>query len=144
VDSNSVVWIVIAVVAVIVVIAVVALLARVRNNRRHAQAEQMREEIDQKTQHVERRDAIAAETAARARAAQAEAEVKAAEAARLQGTARTHHEAATASRECKNGGGYGTGFRCVRHRGRRATNGRPMMTRLSAKRARAIGLAGLL
>ena len=98
-DSNTVVWIVIAVVAVIVVIAVVALLARARNNRRHAQAERMREEIDQKTQHVDRRDAIAAETEARARAAQAEAEVKAAEAARLQDTAHTHHEAATASRE---------------------------------------------
>ena len=98
-DSNTVVWIVIAVVAVIVVIAVVALLARARNNRRHAQAERMREEIGQKTEHTERREAIAAETAARARAAQAEAEVKAAEAARLQGTARTHHDAATASRE---------------------------------------------
>jgi len=100
VDSNSAVWIVIAVVAAIVVIALVAFLARsARNKRRHAQAEEMRQEIGHKTEYVEKREAIAAETAARARAAQAEAEVKAAEAARLQGTARTHLESASTSRE---------------------------------------------
>jgi hypothetical protein len=99
VDSNSAVWIVIAV-AAIVVIALVAFLARsARNKRRHAQAEEMRQEIGQKTEHVEKREAIAAETEAKARAAQAEAEVKAAEAARLQGTARTHRESASTSRE---------------------------------------------
>ena len=71
-DSNSVIWIVIAVVAAIVVIALVAFLARsARNKRRHAQAEEMRQEIGQKSQHVEKRKAIAAETEARARAAQA-------------------------------------------------------------------------
>ena len=49
-DSNSVVWIVIAVVAAIVVIALVAFLARsARNKRRHAQAEEMRQEIGQKS-----------------------------------------------------------------------------------------------
>ena len=99
-DSNNAVWIVIAVVAAIVVIALVAFLARsARNKRLHAKAEEMREEIGQKTQHVERREAVAAETEARARAAQAEAEVKAAEAARLQDTARTHRESAYTSRE---------------------------------------------
>ena len=99
-DSNSAVWIVIAVVAAIVVIALVAFLARsARNKRRHAQAEEMRQEIGQKTEHVEKREAIAAETEARVRAAQAEAEVKAAEAARLAGTARTHRESASTSRE---------------------------------------------
>ena len=98
-DSNSAVWIVIAV-AAIVVIALVAFLARsARNKRRHAQAEEMRQEIGQKTEHVEKREAIAAETEARVRAAQAEAEVKAAEAARLAGTARTHRESASTSRE---------------------------------------------
>jgi hypothetical protein len=59
----------------------------------------MREEIGHKAGHVEKREAIAAETEAKARAAQAEADAKAAEAARLQGTARTHRESASASRE---------------------------------------------
>jgi flagellar biosynthesis/type III secretory pathway M-ring protein FliF/YscJ len=100
VDSNSVVWIVIAVVAAIVVIALVAFLARsARNKRRHAKAEEIRQEIGQKAEHVEKREAIAAETEARARAAQADAEVKAAEAARLQDTARTHRESASTSRQ---------------------------------------------
>jgi flagellar biosynthesis/type III secretory pathway M-ring protein FliF/YscJ len=99
VDSN-VVWIVIAVVVAIIAIALIAFLARsARNKRRHAQAEELREEIGQKTHHVEKREATAAETEARARAAQAEAEVKAAEAARLQDTARSHRDAATNSRE---------------------------------------------
>ena len=47
-DSNAVIWIVIAVAAAIVVIALVAFLARARNNRRHAEAERLRQEIGQK------------------------------------------------------------------------------------------------
>jgi hypothetical protein len=48
---------------------------------------------------LERREALAQETAAKARAAQAEAEVKAAEAARLQEHAAQHQSEAAASRE---------------------------------------------
>ena len=82
--TNTLVWIIVAAVAALIVIAVLAYLAR--NRRRHVQAEQIREEIAQKTQRVEKREAFADETAAKARAAQAEAEAKAAEAARLKET----------------------------------------------------------
>ncbi len=95
-DRNAMVWIIVAVVA-IVVIALVAFV--VRNSRRRAEAERLRSEIGERTQHLERREAVATETEAKAKAAQAEAEAKAAEAARLQNTARTHREAVTTSRE---------------------------------------------
>jgi hypothetical protein len=95
-ESNVVIWIVVAV-AVIVVIGFVAW--TVRNSRRRAEAERLRGEIGQRSEHLEKREAVAAETEAKAKAAQAEAEAKAAEAARLQNTARTHREAVDASRE---------------------------------------------
>ena len=95
-DRNAMVWIIVAVVA-IVVIALVAFV--VRNARRRAEAERLRSEIGERSQHLEKREAVATETEARAKAAQAEAEAKAAEAARLQNTARTHREAVTTSRE---------------------------------------------
>jgi predicted Holliday junction resolvase-like endonuclease len=96
--DNTMIWIIVAIGA-IVVIGVVALLARnARNQRRHVQAEQLREEIDHESHRVAKREALAEETAAKARAAKAEAEAKAAEAARLQQNADTHHEAVTTSR----------------------------------------------
>lgn len=95
-ESNAVVWIVVAVVA-IVVIAFVAW--TVRNSRRRAEAERLRGEIGHQTEHLEKREAVAAETEARAKAAMAEAEAKAAEAARLENTARTHREAVDTSRD---------------------------------------------
>jgi Tfp pilus assembly protein PilE len=95
-DSSAVVWIVVAVVAIIVV-AFVAY--TVRNSRRRAEAERLRGEISHRTEHLEKREAVAAETEAKAKAAKAEAEAKAAEAARLENTARSHREAVTTSRE---------------------------------------------
>ncbi|AEV75396.1 hypothetical protein MycrhN_4915 [Mycolicibacterium rhodesiae NBB3] len=95
-DSNAVVWIVVAVVA-IVVIAFVAW--TIRNSRRRAEAERLRGEIGHRTEHLEKRAAVAAETEARARAAKAEAEAKAAEAARLENTARSHREEVDTTRE---------------------------------------------
>jgi len=95
-DSNVVVWIVVAVVA-IVVIGFVAW--TVRNSRRRAEAERLRGEIGHRTEHLEKREAVAAETEAKAKAAKAEAEAKAAEAARLENTARGHREAVSTSRE---------------------------------------------
>ncbi len=95
-DSNVVIWIVVAVAAV-VVIAFVAW--TVRNSRRRTEAQRLRGEIGHRSEHLEKREAIADETEAKARAAQAEAEAKAAEAARLQNTARTHRDAVTTSRE---------------------------------------------
>jgi hypothetical protein len=96
---NSTVWIVVAIVAVIVLAALVFAARSRRNEKRHVQAEQMREELTTHGQRVDKRQALADETAAKARAAEAEAEAKAAEAARLKEQAAGHHDAVAASRE---------------------------------------------
>ena len=95
-DRNAMVWIIVAVVAIVVIVFVGW---TIRNSRRRAEAERLRGEIGHRTEHLEKREAVAAETEARAKAAQAEAEAKAAEAARLQNTARSHREAVSTSRE---------------------------------------------
>ena len=59
----------------------------------------MREELTTHVQKVDKRQALADETAAKARAAEAEAEAKAAEAARLKEQAAGRHDAVAASRE---------------------------------------------
>ncbi|MFN8225445.1 MAG: hypothetical protein U0R18_01810 [Mycobacterium sp.] len=97
--ADSVIWIVIAV-AVVLVLLGVALVARNRRHTRlHGQAQRIREEVEQQSVHVDRRDALAQETAARARAARAEAEVKDAEATRLEERAGVHRQAAAAGRD---------------------------------------------
>jgi hypothetical protein len=97
---NNTMWIVIAVVVAILLIAgLIVALSTVRNRRRHRQAEQIREQAKLESARLERREALGQETAAKARAAQAEAEVKAAEAARLQEHAAAHQSEAAASRE---------------------------------------------
>lgn len=97
---NTVVWIIIAVVVAILLIAAVVLLAlNGRNRRRRAEAERIREQVTEETVKVERREALADETAARARAAKAEAEAKAAEAARLEERAATHRTEIAESRD---------------------------------------------
>lgn len=98
-DSTTVVWIVAVIAAVIVIAALVFAARKRRNERRHVEAERMREEITTHVTKVDKRQALADETAARARAAEAEAEAKAAEAARLKDRAANHHEAVAASRE---------------------------------------------
>jgi hypothetical protein len=97
--NSTAVWIVVAVVAVIVLAALVFAARSRRNEKRHVQAEQMREELTTHVQKVDKRQALADETAAKARAAEAEAEAKAAEAARLKEQAASHHDAVAASRE---------------------------------------------
>jgi uncharacterized protein HemX len=98
--STSTIWIVIAaVVAVLVIAAVIVAANAAMRRRRRRQAEEIREQAKVATTRVERRQALADETAAKARAAQAEAEVKAAEAARLQEHAATHQSEAATSRE---------------------------------------------
>ena len=98
-DSNAVVWIVIAAVAIIVIAALVFAARSRRNQRKHVEAQRIREDITTHTAKVEKREALADETAARARAAEAEAEAKAAEAARLKERAGSHREAVATSRE---------------------------------------------
>ena len=97
---DTTVWIVVAVVALLLVLAVVAYAGRNRRNKQlHGQAEQIREEVHTETVKVQRREALAEETAAKARAAQAEAEAKAAEAKRLAERADVHRDAVVTSRE---------------------------------------------
>ena len=98
--NTSVIWIVIAaVVAVLVIAALIFAASRATRRRRQRQAEGIREQAKLETARVDRRQALADETAAKARAAQAEAEAKAAEAARLQERAASHHREAATSRE---------------------------------------------
>ena len=98
--STNTIWIVIAVaVAVLVIAAVILAVNTAKRRRRQRQAEEIRENAKVETTRVERRQALADETAAKARAAQAEAEAKAAEAARLQERAATHHNDVATSRE---------------------------------------------
>lgn len=97
---DTTVWIIIAVVAVLLVLAVLAFAGRNRRNKHlHGKAERIREEVEQDTIQVRRREALADETAAKARAAQAEAEAKAAEARRLADRADLHRDAVVTSRE---------------------------------------------
>jgi FtsZ-interacting cell division protein ZipA len=98
-NSNTIVWIVIAVVAVLVIVALILAARSATRRRRLQEAEKIREKTNLETAKVERREALATETAAKARAAQAEADAKAAEAARLQSRASAHQEEATSSRE---------------------------------------------
>jgi hypothetical protein len=99
-ESNNMVWIVVAIIGAVVVITGLAVVAyRRRNARRHIEAERLREEVNEHTAKADKRAALADETAAKARAAEAEAEAKAAEAARLKDQASSHHEAAAASRD---------------------------------------------
>ena len=98
-ESTAVVWIVAAVIAVIIIAALVFAARSRRNHRRHIEAERIREDITTHTEKVQKREAIADETAARARAAEAEAQAKAAEAARLKEQAESHRGAVAETRE---------------------------------------------
>lgn len=98
--TNTIVWIVVAVIAAVIVIGALAWFARNKQtSRRHAQAEEIREQVLEEHVEVQRREALAEETAAKARAAQAEAEAKAAEAQRLQENAEKHRTEAASHRE---------------------------------------------
>lgn len=98
--ASNTVWIVVAIIAALIVVAALVWVGRKRQvSRRSAQADEIREDVRQEHVKVQRREALADETAAKARAAQAEAEAKAAEAARLQENAAKYRDQATAHRE---------------------------------------------
>lgn len=99
-DSNSVIWIVIAVLVGLLLIGVVLWAGRrQRDARRRAHAEELREQLRREDAELRHRESIAAETEAHARAIQAEADAKAAQAARLQNAAEGHRSAVESSRE---------------------------------------------
>jgi FtsZ-interacting cell division protein ZipA len=98
--TNTVVLIVVIAIAAILLIAALAWVARnKRNQHRHVEAGKIREQATGETRQVRQREALADETAARARAAQAEADVKAAQASGLQQQAAAHRSEATTSRD---------------------------------------------
>jgi cbb3-type cytochrome oxidase maturation protein len=98
--TNTTMWIVIAIVAAVLVLGALAWAGRSRRNHKlHGEAERIRTEVEQESAQVARREALADETAAKARAAKAEAEVKAAEAARLEERALSHRSSVDASRD---------------------------------------------
>jgi Na+-transporting NADH:ubiquinone oxidoreductase subunit NqrC len=99
-STSTTVWIAVAVVvAILLIVAMVVAVNAARNRRRQRQAEEIREQVRLDAAKLERQEVLANETAAKARATQAEAEVKAAEAARLQDRAAKHHSDLATSRE---------------------------------------------
>jgi cytoskeletal protein RodZ len=103
--TSTIVLIVVVVVAVtaLLLIAGLAWLARSkRNQHRHVEAGKIRDTAKEETLHVRQQEALADETAAKARAAQAEADVKAAQASGLQQQAAVHRNEAATSRDQLN------------------------------------------
>ena len=101
--TTSIVLIVVVAVVAILLIATIAWVARnKRNQHRHVEADKIRDQAKDETLQVKQREALADETAAKSRAAQAEADVKAAQASGLQQQAAAHRSEAAASREQLN------------------------------------------
>lgn len=96
--TTSTIWIVV-VVALILLVAAVAVVARKkRTEHRRVQAGDIREKAVEQSHEVGQREALADETAAKARAAQAEAEAMAAHSAGLQHQAQARRTDAATSR----------------------------------------------
>jgi FtsZ-interacting cell division protein ZipA len=101
--TSTIVLIVVVAVAAILLIAGLAWLARTkRHQHRHVEAGKIRDAAQEETLHVRQQEALADETAAKARAAQAEADVKAAQASGLQQQAAVHRNEAATSRDQLN------------------------------------------
>jgi len=100
--STTVSIIVAAVVAVLLIAVVIWVARNKRNEQRHVEADKIREDAREKTLQVKQQEALAEETAAKARAAQAEADVKAAQASGLEQQAAVHRGEAVTSRDHLN------------------------------------------
>jgi uncharacterized protein HemX len=101
--TSTIVLIVVVAVAAILLIGGLAWLARTkRHQHRHVEAGKIRDAAQEGTLHVRQQEALADETAAKARAAQAEADVKAAQASGLQQQAAVHRNEAATSRDQLN------------------------------------------
>jgi uncharacterized protein HemX len=101
--TTIVVIVVVAAVGLLLLAAVLVWLAqRTRKHQRHNKAENIRGQAAEEALRVGQREALADETAAKARAAQAEADVKAAQASGLQQQAAAHRSEAATSRDQLN------------------------------------------
>ena len=98
--TSNIVLIVVVAIAAILLIATIAWVARnKRNQHRRVEADKIREDAKEETRQVKQREALADETAAKGRAAQAEADVKTAQAAGLQQQAAGHRSEAVTARD---------------------------------------------
>ena len=101
--TSTIVLIIVAAVVAILLIAGLTWAARnKRNHHRRVEADKIREDARHQTLLVKQQEALAEETAAKARAAQAEADVKAAQASGLQQQAEVHRGDAVTSRDHLN------------------------------------------
>jgi FtsZ-interacting cell division protein ZipA len=97
---NAWIAVVVAIAAVMLIAAIVWVAHKKRTQHRHVQAGEIRDKAVEQSHEVGQREALADETAAKARAAQAEAEAMAAHSAGLQHQAHAHRtDAATARSE---------------------------------------------
>ena len=97
--TSTIIWIVVVVIAAASLIAAIAWVARNKRTEHHrVQAGDIREKAVEQSHEVGQREALADETAAKARAAQAEAEAMAAHAVGLEHQAQTHRTDAATSR----------------------------------------------
>jgi FtsZ-interacting cell division protein ZipA len=97
--TSTIVWVVVVVVAAALLVAAIAWMARKkRTEHRRVQAGDIREKAVEQSHEVGQREALADETAAKARVAQAEADAKAAQAAGLQHQAQARRTDAATSR----------------------------------------------
>ena len=98
--TSTIVLIVVVAVAAILLIAAIAWVARnKRNQHRHVEAGNIRDKAAEQSHEVGQREALADETAAKARVAQAEADAKAAQAAGLQHQAQARRSDAATARD---------------------------------------------
>jgi FtsZ-interacting cell division protein ZipA len=97
--TSTIVWIVVVAIAAVLLVAAIAWVARKkRTEHRRVQAGDIRDKAVEQSHEVGQREALADETAAKARAAQAEAEAMAAHAAGLQHQAQARRTGAATSR----------------------------------------------
>jgi FtsZ-interacting cell division protein ZipA len=97
--TSTIIWIVVVVIAAASLIAAIAWVARKKRTEHHrVQAGDIRNKAVEQSHEVGQREALADETAAKARAAQAEAEAMAAHAAGLHHQAQARHTDAATSR----------------------------------------------
>jgi uncharacterized protein HemX len=88
-----------AVAAIAILVTLGWVLVNKRTQHRHAKANEIRDQAKEETLRINRREALAEETAAKARAAQADADVKAAQASGLEQQAAAHRNEAKTSRD---------------------------------------------
>jgi regulatory protein YycI of two-component signal transduction system YycFG len=83
-----------AVAIILILVALGWVLVNKRTHHRHVNAEKMRDQAKEEALQVNRREALAEESAAKARAAQADSDVKAAQASGLEEQAAAHRSEA--------------------------------------------------